>query len=455
MTVKKTSGKAKAPAKPRKKRVFVPDPESPDSVEEQRQRAFSPDLWMRNRYIVSRNENIIYGQGRFWRYGNDAGKPSHGIWTEVPLWQIRSEIAEIGNSPRNTWFRVSSSSVASVVDLIRDKQAVVDERFDSNPDVILFNDCVVDLNTFQRTEHDRKYCATSKLPFNCDPSATCPAWAKWGERIDKDVLLYLEEWGGLALTTDQRFEKSIWLVGKPNCGKGTFIEALCTVLGEKRWTTISSEIIGNRFGLVNLAGKTLAFASETAPIKTAGCIDIVNRMISGEPIRVEQKGQPGYDLRPRTKVLCAMNRKPAVNNPDSGLFRRTDIVEMPPLNVAIDPKIKEEIIASGPAMANVFLAGLRRLRERGYFEVPKSVQIASAEFRTENDHVALFFEDEYKPAPGVKQKASNVYEVYKQWCSDNGFRDPLNSKELIPELGRFEVAHKRSDGSWYIGLERK
>ena len=418
------------------------------SVKEEKQRAFSPHLWMRNHYITARKKNITYGQSRFWRYGA-------GVYSEIPLLQVRREIAELGDSEQNEWFQVTSTSVASVADLVRDHVAVRDEKFDSNPDILVFNDCVLDLTTFETKPHNHRHYATSKLPFDYNPTATSDAWTKWGERIDPDLRLYLEEFGGLCLTTDQRFEKSVWLVGKPNCGKGTFIQAVQAALGPSRWTTISSADIGNRFGLVNLAGKTLAIAAESPPIKTANCIDVVDRIISGEPIRVEQKGLPGYDLTPRCKLLCAMNVKPAVHNPDSGLFRRTDIVPMPPLDVVINPQIKQQIIADGQALVNVFLTGLRRLRERGHFDVPRSVQIASAEFRAENDHVALFLEDQYTPTPGHRVKSSDLYAVYAEWCKDNGFRNPLNSKQLIPEMQRIGAVYVRSNGSWYEGFQRQ
>jgi len=417
----------------------------PITTVEEKQRAYSPHLWMRNRFLQA-HKTFIYGQGRFFHYKD-------GIFIEVPLFKVRKEIATLGGSDSNQWFQVTSTSVASVADLVRDHCAIADERLDGNHDILVFNDCVLDLNTFEKKAHSARYLATSKLPFNYNPDAQSDAWARWGQRIDPHLRLYLEEFGGLCLTTDQRFEKSVWLVGKPNCGKGTFIEAVQAALGPKRWTTISSADIGNRFGLVNLAGKTLAFASESPPIKTAHCIDVVDRIISGEPIRVEQKGQPGYDLTPRCKLLCAMNVKPAISNPDSGIFRRTDIVPMPPLDVAINPEIKREIVANGQAMVNVFLAGLRRLRERGHFDVPLSVRIASQEFRAENDHVALFLEDRYVATSGYRESAGDINRSYFEWCSENGFRQPLNSKKLKSELERLGAVHLNSGGKWYIGFK--
>lgn len=405
----------------------------------------SPHLWMRKKFCL-KFPRIIHGQGRFWQYKD-------GIWTEIPLPQIRRAIVMLADDPKNQYFQVTSSSVASVADLIRDHRTVADAKFDANPDILVFNDCVLDLNTFKTRPHDPKDYATSKLPFNYDPNATSAAWSKWAQRIDPELVSYLEEYAGLCMTTDQRFEKMVWLVGPPNCGKGTFILAVQTALGVSRWTTLSPSDIGNRFGLVNLAGKTLAIAAESPPIKTQNCIDVVDRIVSGEPIRVEQKGQPSYDLTPRCKLLCAMNVKPAVSNPDSGIFRRTDVVPMPALNGPIDPELKPQIANDGPAMINVFLAGLKRLRERGHFIVPRSVEIASAEFRAENDHVAMFLDDSYTRDASHKERASAVMENYLDWCKANGFREPLDSRKLKAELERHGAVHSHSNGKWYAGFK--
>jgi putative DNA primase/helicase len=406
-------------------------------------KAFSPHLWMRNRYLQA-HKTVIYGQGRFFRYKD-------GVFLEVPGLRIRKEIALLAEDDKH--FQVTSAAIASVSDLVRDYRAVPDEQFDNNPDVLLFNDCVLDLNTFQRLPHSPKYYATSKLPFNYDPAAKSDAWAKWGERIDAEVRMFTEEFGGLCLTTDTRFEKSVWLVGPPNCGKGTFIEAVQAALGPQRWVTLSPADISNRFGLVNLAGKTLAIASEAPPVKNAYCTTVINRIISGEAVRVEQKGQPGYDLTPRCKLLCAMNHLPYIHDADNGIFRRTDIVKLPPLDVEIQPQIKQEIIANGQAMVNVFLTGLRRLRERGHFDVPLSVRIASQEFHKDNDHVALFLEDRYQKAVEHREQTAEVHGAYFSWCSANGYRYTLTTRKLKDELERLGFRYRRSDGSWYEGFK--
>lgn len=405
-------------------------------------KTFSPHLWARNNYIL-KHKNVIFGHGRFLEY-------SGGVFTEIPQYKVRREIAEIGE--KVTGFEVTSHAVSSVADLIRDARSEADSRFDSCHDVLLFKNCVLDLNTFKQKPHSPDYRATSKLPFDYAPEKTSPAWERWSQSLEPDVLAFMEEFGGLSLTTEMKYERTLWLVGPPGCGKGTYLQALRSALGPERWTTLSAKDVAGRFGLVSLAGKTLAISAEAPPIRNGRYTDIVNTVISGEPIKVEEKGQPGYDLIPRTKLAWAMNNLPVVNEANNGIFRRASIVKMEKL-AKEDPALKEAITVDGQALINVFLAGLKRLRERGDFDIPTSVRKTTSSFQRDSDHVLLFLEDCAVRDNDSREKTNEVYAIYKRWCDENGIRNYLTTITLKHQMERLEYRYVRSNGSWYEGLK--
>lgn len=413
-----------------------------DATPADQAKTFSPHLWARNAYIV-KHKNIVFGRGRFLEY-------AAGVFTEIPSYQVRREVAEIGE--KVTGFEVTSHAVSSVVDLIRDARSEADSQFDARHDVLLFRDCVLDLNTFERKAHSPDYRATSKLPFDYAPTNTSTAWARWGESIEPDVLAFLEEYGGLCLTTETKYELTLWLVGMPGCGKGTFIEALRAALGPQRWTTLSAKDVAGRFGLVSLAGKTLAVSAEAPPIRHGRYTDIVNTIISGEPIKVEEKGQPAYDLIPRCKLVWAMNNLPIVNEANNGIFRRACVVKMEQVEHQ-DPSLKAAIANDGQALVNVFVAGLRRLRERGGFSIPPSVRASTSDFQRDSDHVLLFVEDRTVKVTDYREKSIDVFTAYRQWCEDHGIRNILNSVTLRPQMERLGFRYIRSNGSWYEGFK--
>jgi len=416
--------------------------DSPPATEETSQaKSFSPHLWARNNYI-RKHRNTLFGRGRFLEY-------SGGIFSEVPQYKVRREVAEIGE--KVTGFEVTSHAVSSVVDLIRDARSELDAKFDSRHDVLLFRNCVLDLNTFEPKPHSAEYRATSKLPFDYTPEKVSDAWTQWGQHIQPDVLAFLEEFGGLCLTTEMKHELTLWLVGMPGCGKGTFIEALRAALGTQRWTTLSAKDVAGRFGLVSLAGKTLAISAEAPPIRYGRYTDIVNTIISGEPIKVEEKGQPAYDLIPRCKLVWAMNNLPIVNEANNGIFRRACVVRMEPVE-SEDLTLKPAIAADGQALVNVFVAGLRRLRERGKFDIPPSVRAATSDFQRDSDHVLLFVEDSVVKMTDHREKSIEVFTAYKQWCDQHGIRNILNSVTLRPQMERLGFRYVRSNGSWYEGF---
>lgn len=413
-----------------------------DPSPEKQSKNFSPHLWARNSYIA-KHKNVVFGRGRFLEY-------SAGVFTEIPQYKVRREVAEIGEKVAG--FEVTSHAVSSVVDLIRDARSEPDAKFDSCHDVLLFRDCALDLNTFERKPHSPDYRATSKLPFNYAPDKTSAAWERWGGSIEPDVLTFLEEYGGLCLTTETKYELTLWLVGMPGCGKGTFIEALRAALGPQRWTTLSAKDVAGRFGLVSLAGKTLAISAEAPPIRHGRYTDIVNTIISGEPIKVEEKGQPAYDLIPRCKLVWAMNNLPVVNEANNGIFRRACVMKMEQVEHR-DASLKAAIAADGQALVNVFVAGLKRLRERGGFDIPASIRAATSDFQRDSDHVLLFIEDRTVKKTDHREKSIDVFTAYREWCEEHGIRNLLNSVTLRPQMERLGFRYLRSNGSWFEGLK--
>ena len=71
---------------------------------------------------------------------------------------------------------------------------------------------------------------------------------------------------------------------------------------------------------------------------------------------------------------------------------------------------------------NWALDGLDRLRNRGGFLIPPSVQAATDEFQENNDVPGLFVEDHCILGDGHKVQSSVLYERYVEWCKRNGHK---------------------------------
>jgi putative DNA primase/helicase len=164
---------------------------------------------------------------------------------------------------------------------------------------------------------------------------------------------------------------------------------------------------------------------------------------------VERKYRDPFTVIPRAKVCWAMNELPRVADANSGLFRRVKVVSFPELpENKRDPEIKRLIEGEGVGILNWALEGLRRLNQRGHFEIPEGVQHATKQFREKNDVPALFIEDRCIRGEDLKVQAGQLYSEYKEWCIDNGHR-PQSSTRVADDWARLGFEKTAANGRRY------
>src|SRR6185503_5380349 len=130
----------------------------------------SPHLEVRNAFLKKRNGDTCYGLGEWRRY-------EQGAWLSVPELAIKKEIQFI--AAKHPKLTVTASAVSSITELCRQCIAVSDLLFDSNPNVIIFADRVLDLTTWSTVPHSPDHYATSRLSFDYDPSANLSEWDRF------------------------------------------------------------------------------------------------------------------------------------------------------------------------------------------------------------------------------------------------------------------------------------
>lgn len=395
---------------------------------------------LRDRY-VDEDENCSYGLGE-WRHYKE------GIWPAVPELTIKRSICEVIEAAKPEGIKPTNSLLSSVTELTRVKVAIPDDHWDSDPDILVCNNGALRISTRGLGSHRREHYATSAVPYNFDPKATPAVWYYFLDNTVPGATTFLQEFAGYALTTNMAHELALWLFGPPGSGKSTFLAGLQAMLGHRAGLLGLAEIERNRFALADLPGKTLVVASEQ-PSSYLASTNVLNQIISGEPLQVERKYQDPMTVVPRCKIAWAMNELPRVADANSGLFRRVKVVKFPALpSDERDPEIKRVIEEEGAGILNWALEGLARLEGRGHFDVPAGVEEATTQFRENNDVPALFVADRCVEAPDAREKASTLYSEYRQWCEDNGHR-PQSSTRLADDWQRLGFERKRIKGSSY------
>lgn len=391
--------------------------------------------------FIKKHGDTCYGLGEWRRYAT-------GAWSSVPELRIKAEVQCLASKhPRLT---VTAGVVSSVTELIRQRIAVSDLLFDNNPNIIVFADCVLDLQTWGTVPHSPDHYVTNRLAFVYDPTATLAEWDRF--LLTLPYTEFMQRFAGLCLTPETKYEIALWLWGPPGGGKSTYIEALCAMLGAKACVLGLSEIERSQFALSQLPGRTLAVSTEL-PGRLVRASHIINAIISGELMPVERKYLDPYTIRPHAKIIWGMNVLPSIGMEGIGMFRRILPIHFPAIpELDRDPKLKESILHSPMAVANWALAGLKQVQSDNAITVPPELIIARDTYRQQNDLALNFINENCELDPEKAVKMTTLYHKFKTWATHSGFR-ARTVQEFKADLDRLGFTNIRPHNvSYWKGL---
>jgi putative DNA primase/helicase len=375
-----------------------------------------------------------------------------GTWDRIAEMQVRKEVQEI--AVRYAKGGVTANLVSSVYHLLQQHVFLADDKFDSDIDLIYFHDCVLRISTGQTEQYDpAKHFATSKLPFHYYPEARSDAWEQALSMTEPEYVSFLQEFAGYCLTPSTQYELALWCWGEPGSAKSTFITGLEAMLGARCCTLGLADIERSHFALAQIPGKTLAISAEQ-PSRFVRCSHVLNSLISGESLIWERKFVDPVTIRPMVKLVWAMNELPRIDSSGVGLFRR--VVPVPWRKVEQpDPSVKEAVKMSGQAIFNWAYEGLKRLNQRGRFEIPEGLISERETYRTQNDVPFMFIEDTCERVDPLddnghynKVQSSVLYLKYREWCQNTGHKS-LSSTAFSTEMKRLGVERIRIEGHTY------
>ena len=275
----------------------------------------------------------------------------------------------------------------------------------------------------QRREDFLKY----QLPFEYDPSARCPLFDKYLQRVlpDTDCCKVLAEYMGYIFTTGLKLEKAAILYGSGANGKSVFFEVVNALIGPDNICSYSLQNLTkyDSYQRAELSNKLLNYASEINGKLEAS---IFKQLVSGEPVEARQIYGKPFVMRDYGKLMFNCNELPKEVEQTNAFFRRFIII---PFNQTIpeseqDPELAKKIIASElSGVFNWLLDGLRRVLAQRKFTQSEMVQDQVDAYRRESDSVAMFIEEEgYSPAIDDFVFLKALYGDYKTFCCDNGYK---------------------------------
>lgn len=246
-------------------------------------------------------------------------------------------------------------------------------------------------------------------------------------------------------------KKAIVLLGPASSGKTVLLDFIRFVVGEKGYTALSMEDLSDRFRSSLIEHASLVINDEIgAKIRN---LDVVKKIISGEPVVVERKNGTPYTIFPNIKVCVAANALPRVLERDGeGAFaKRLQILQfvraIPAERWVLN--LSEKIIAERDVIMSCAIRESADFIAKPIFTNDADGAKLLAMYQRENDSVKAFLEDSETCKRGADEicLAEDFRNAYYAYCEAEGL--PPIKKGLNLWLQQYGIRQERTRGDKY------
>ena len=368
---------------------------------------------------------------------------------------------------RDTYRGAKNNQVNEVVSYISDMQELKRGSIKVDPYVINVENTRFDIRTNKCINFDPEIIEFDRIPVTYDPSAYCADLDKMLNRVflgDREVIDLFEEMIGSILLKHNRYQKAFLFNGKGSNGKSTILDLIKKFLGLANYATLSLEEVTGRFNKILLEHKRANIGDDidNIVIKDTG---MLKKMIAGNSITVENKGEKGYTIDLYATHIYSANEIPRSFDKTDGFYRRWLII---PFNAKFtvddedyDPLIGEKITTDTALsyLLNIGIRGAQRLIKRGKFTEPQSVKEALESYKSDNSTVLSWIEDKELDEDFFLERPRDVtYSEFTDWCKVSGIKSSMVTgkktffKEIAQKFDFEEKPKQRSDGKRYFIL---
>lgn len=339
-------------------------------------------------------------------------------------------------------------------------ELIVDEKTAADARYIAFLNGVLDIVTGDLLPFSPDLVVTNQVPWNYVPDAYNALADNTLNRLacgDAVVRALLEECIGYCFYRRNELGKAFILTGDKSNGKSTFLDCVKTILGEQNISALDLKELGDRFSTSMMFGKLANIGDDIGDDFLQGSqVAIFKKVVTGNRIKAERKGQDPFEFNPYIKLLFSANDIPRMKDKTGAVLRRLVII---PFNARFsktlpngepdpdyNPFIKYELIeqSSIEYLIRLGVEGLKRILENNEFTKSEKVQQQLDDYEKENNPITAFISD-----CGVEmienEPTADVYKRYQVFCAENSMQ-PMSkivfSKQINKRLGLTTVVVK-------------
>jgi putative DNA primase/helicase len=289
-------------------------------------------------------------------------------------------------------------------------------------------------------DHTAEWFSATCLPFDYEPLAQAQRWIAFLEEVfegDRQRIALLQEWFGYCLTPDTSRQKFMLFEGVAGSGKGTIKEILVRMLGERNCSFVRLEMFSDKFQMRETVGKLVNVVDETDKIERMH--EGIFKTYVGEGLFFfDVKHKDGFQTRPTARLLILSNDRLPITDRSQGMWRRMLLLPFKKSFIdKEDPMLLQKLCLELPGIFNWALQGLERLRERNMFTTPEVSDAEKEAYKLESNPAKAFLLDHFEVG-ATKGNPDNigsaVYQQYKQYCDEYGYKHPLSMIKFNREL---------------------
>ena len=311
----------------------------------------------------------------------------------------------------------------------------------SSPNLIAFNNGVYNLENGVLSPYSPDYVITNKIPWDYNENAYESLLDATLDRLschDADVRANLEESVGYMMFRRNELGKAFVLTGDGSNGKSTWLNLLKSLIGDGNYSALDLKKLGDRFSTVMLFGKLANIGDDISSEYIADVAEF-RKIVTGETIDAEQKGQAKFQFAPYAKLFFSSNSIPRMGKgKDFNAIKRRLIII--PFNAKFskdDPDFvpyisdKLQTQASMEYLIQLGIRGLKRvLANKAFTESAVSRKELEAYEEMTNPLVG-FIKDNADAL--VNENTKDVYKRYQIYCDENNLSS-LGRKQFTAQL---------------------
>lgn len=330
--------------------------------------------------------------------------------------------------------------------------------------VIAFRNGLYNVLTDSFAEFTPDVVITNKIPWDFNRQASSEVIDNMLDNVsckDAEIRSLLEEIVGACMYRSNTLAggKAFILTGTGSNGKSTYLKTLSNLMSEKNISSLDLKKLGDRFSTVMMFGK-LANIGDDISNEFVTDTSLFKKVVTGETIDAEQKGQPKFDFKPFCKLLFSANNIPRMGkgSDSQAIMRRLVIVPFNAKFKSDDPNFRpsiEEDLKGQESMEYLIqlgIQGLKRVLATKNFTTSDAIKQELQEYEERNNPLLMFVKDcEDEEFNMQTEPTSLVYDRYKEFCLSESLQCLSKiefSRQMVKTFG-YQIVDKKIKGKKY------